>query len=150
MIVLAALLMAAPAAVAKKPAKSHGLGAKACKVSGKHGKKARAAKSCARNDAANAARRCRTERRELGGAAFRARYGGKRRAFGRCVSSRARSGKGGPSLAEDVADDTDLEDEELELEDETGLEDELEDDDRAADDDEGDEELDEFEEDLEL
>ena len=153
MIVLAALLVAAPAAGAKRPAKSHGPGAKACKVSGKHGTRAKAAKACARKDAANAARRCRAERRELGDAAFRARYGGKRRAFGRCVSSRARSGKGErlpvDDGAGDLADDTGLEDE-AGIEDETAPEDDLADDDRSADDPaEDDTGLDEFEEELE-
>ena len=155
-IVLAALLVAAPAAGAKKPVKSHGPGAKACKVSAKHGKKARAAKSCARKDAASASRRCRAERRDLGEAAFRARYGGKRRAFGRCVSTHARSGKGGRRLGEGgtAQRDEDLDGagglDEAEAEDEA-LEDDLagEDDRDAAEPVEDGEELDAPEEDVE-
>jgi RNA polymerase primary sigma factor len=138
----ALLLVAAPVADAKKPSKHAGTSAKACKSIAKAKKKAECEKKAAK---ATAERRCRGRRETLGEAAFRARYGGKRNAYGKCVSQQAKAEpkKSGPKRR--AADDEDLDDESLdeELEDEE-LDDELDDRDLRDDDEFGDEdELDE-------
>jgi hypothetical protein len=59
--------------------------------------KARAARAEARSDTLSAARQCKAERTEMGGEAFRAKYGrnsSDRNAFGKCVSALAKAQNG--------------------------------------------------------
>jgi hypothetical protein len=116
------LLVAAPAAGAKKSSRHGDAPAKACKAAAK----AKAA-ACTRKAAkATAAKKCRDQRSSLGDAGFRARYGGKRKAtFGRCVTQQTKAALKKVRPATPSGDDV-LDEEELDEDEELG--DEFEDD----------------------